>query len=183
MAEIGAAKARGQRVVGEAITSGIAADEAKIWDPDFKARVPLNLFLLFSPFFGFLPRPFSVVWSPGLCGVRLILPQLAGEVRSGTPCWAVLCWRGADLGTETSACIQGTGAASVRWNMPSVGPELAAVLLGVCRTQGKTRNQAFAAALHATSRRRAHHAEGAAALHAWMVQSHNYCIAAGSTCW
>ena len=38
MGEIAAAKARGQRVVGEAITSGIAADEAKIWDPDFKAR-------------------------------------------------------------------------------------------------------------------------------------------------
>ena len=36
MKEIGLAKARGVRVIGEAIASGIAAVEGKIWDPDFK---------------------------------------------------------------------------------------------------------------------------------------------------
>ncbi|EIE27292.1 D-hydantoinase [Coccomyxa subellipsoidea C-169] len=36
VAEIAAAKTRGQRVVGEAVASGFGADEAKIWDPDFK---------------------------------------------------------------------------------------------------------------------------------------------------
>lgn len=36
-AEIAAAKLRGQRVIGETIASGIAAEEGKIWDPDFKA--------------------------------------------------------------------------------------------------------------------------------------------------
>ena len=35
-AEIAAAKLRGQRVIGETIASGIAAEEGKIWDPDFK---------------------------------------------------------------------------------------------------------------------------------------------------
>lgn len=34
--EIAAAKLRGQRVIGETIASGIAAEEGKIWDPDFK---------------------------------------------------------------------------------------------------------------------------------------------------
>ena len=38
MREIGLAKARGVRAIGEAIASGIAAVEGKIWDPDFKAR-------------------------------------------------------------------------------------------------------------------------------------------------
>jgi hypothetical protein len=36
VAEIAAAKTRGQRIVGEAVASGFGADEAKIWDPDFK---------------------------------------------------------------------------------------------------------------------------------------------------
>ena len=30
------AKLRGQRVIGETIASGIAAEEGKIWDPDFE---------------------------------------------------------------------------------------------------------------------------------------------------
>lgn len=36
VAEIAAAKARGQRVVGEAVASGFGAEEGKIWDLDFK---------------------------------------------------------------------------------------------------------------------------------------------------
>lgn len=40
VAEIAAAKTRGQRVVGEAVASGFGADEAKIWDPDFKVVHP-----------------------------------------------------------------------------------------------------------------------------------------------
>ncbi|CAL8462951.1 g2485 [Coccomyxa elongata] len=36
VAEIAAAKTRGQRVIGEAVASGFGADEGKIWDPDFK---------------------------------------------------------------------------------------------------------------------------------------------------
>jgi dihydroorotase-like cyclic amidohydrolase len=37
--EIAAAKLRGQRVIGETIASGIAAEEKKIWDPDFKVNI------------------------------------------------------------------------------------------------------------------------------------------------
>ncbi len=37
--EIAAAKLRGQRVIGETIASGIAAEEKKIWDPDFKVDI------------------------------------------------------------------------------------------------------------------------------------------------
>ena len=41
--EIAAAKLRGQRVIGETIASGIAAEEGKIWDPDFKASMKPSL--------------------------------------------------------------------------------------------------------------------------------------------
>lgn len=37
--EIAAAKLRGQRVIGETIASGIAAEEKRIWDPDFKVNI------------------------------------------------------------------------------------------------------------------------------------------------
>ena len=42
MAEIAAAKTRGQRVIGEAVASGFGADEGKIWDPDFKVGAPVK---------------------------------------------------------------------------------------------------------------------------------------------
>lgn len=47
MAEIAAAKTRGQRVVGEAVASGFGADEGKIWDPDFKVGAPVQPALFF----------------------------------------------------------------------------------------------------------------------------------------
>lgn len=43
---IGSARAKGQRVIGEAVASGIAASEASAFDPDFKVisqpEIPLG---------------------------------------------------------------------------------------------------------------------------------------------
>lgn len=36
--EVARARRAGQRVIGEAVASGFAADERRVWDPDFKAR-------------------------------------------------------------------------------------------------------------------------------------------------
>ena len=36
--EVARARRAGQRVVGEAVASGFAAEEHRVWDPDFKAR-------------------------------------------------------------------------------------------------------------------------------------------------
>ena len=36
--EVARAKRAGQRVVGEAVASGFAAEERMVWHPDFKAR-------------------------------------------------------------------------------------------------------------------------------------------------
>jgi hypothetical protein len=42
--EIAAAKTRGVRVIGEAIASGFGSEEGKVWDPDFKVRLPPRCF-------------------------------------------------------------------------------------------------------------------------------------------